>query len=62
MPQNKENAFSKIVLDIFRWSKTGATALPDQPSPPGRLENHLIWVDLTKMIPLWLDAECPLST
>ncbi len=31
------------------------TSLP----PPDHLENHLIWVDSTKMIPLWLEAGCP---
>jgi hypothetical protein len=34
-------------------------ALPDQPSPPDHLENHLIWVDLTKMAPLGLKQNVP---
>jgi hypothetical protein len=31
------------------------------PPPPDWLEDHLIWVDSTKMTPLWLDAGCPLN-
>ncbi len=33
-------------------------ALPDQPPPPDHLENHLIWVDSIKVIPL---AWCRMS-
>ncbi len=36
-----------------------AMALPDQPPPPDHLENHLIWVDLTKMVPLGLKQNVP---
>jgi hypothetical protein len=36
-----------------------ATALLDQPPPPDRLENHLICVDSTKMIPFGLMQDVP---
>jgi hypothetical protein len=42
-----------------------ATALPDQPPPPDHLENHLVWVDSTKMIPLAccrMSLECLVGT
>jgi hypothetical protein len=39
----------------LRW----AAALPDQPPPPDHLENHLIWVDSIKMIPLGLKQNVP---
>jgi hypothetical protein len=40
---------------VLRW----AMALPDQPPPPDHLENHQVWVDSIKVIPLGLMQNVP---
>jgi hypothetical protein len=45
---------SRTVLGHQFWDSWPplSFALPDQPPPPDHLENHLIWVDSLKVIPL----------
>ncbi len=43
---------SSLALSFETLGLCWASALLDQPPPPDHLENHLIWVDSIKVIPL----------